>query len=59
MTMRAASNPDSQILDPMCGSGTTLAVAARLGRHFVGIDQSDVAFGVVKERLTRLEAGDG
>ena len=50
--VRAASDPDSYVLDPMCGSGTTLAVAARLGRRFVGIDQSEVAIGVVRKRLT-------
>jgi len=52
--VRAASDANSQILDPMCGSGTTLAVAARLGRRFVGIDQSEVAFKIAKERLERL-----
>lgn len=48
----AASEPDSRVLDPMCGSGTTLAVAQRLGRAFVGIDKSPVAFRVARERLT-------
>jgi site-specific DNA-methyltransferase (adenine-specific) len=52
--VRAASDPDSQVLDPMCGSGTTLAVAARLGRRFVGIDQSDVAFKIARERLAAV-----
>jgi site-specific DNA-methyltransferase (adenine-specific) len=49
--VRAASTPRSRVLDPMCGSGTTLAVAARLGRPFVGIDQSAAAFAVAKKRL--------
>ncbi|MFZ5889758.1 MAG: DNA-methyltransferase [Myxococcota bacterium] len=49
--VRAATHADSAVLDPMCGSGTTVAVAARLGRRFVGIDQSDVAFGVAQRRL--------
>jgi site-specific DNA-methyltransferase (adenine-specific) len=49
--IRAASLPDSRVLDPMCGSGTTLAVADRLGRSWVGIDQSEVAIGVVTARL--------
>ncbi|MGC4086485.1 MAG: site-specific DNA-methyltransferase [Polyangiaceae bacterium] len=40
----AASQEGSAVLNPMCGSGTTVAVAARLGRRFVGIDQSEVAF---------------
>ncbi|HVJ16620.1 MAG TPA: DNA methyltransferase [Polyangiaceae bacterium] len=49
--VRAASSPRSRVLDPMCGSGTTLAVSARLGRRWAGIDQSPVAVGVVKKRL--------
>jgi site-specific DNA-methyltransferase (adenine-specific) len=54
--IRAASVPGSSVLDPMCGSGTTLAVAARLERRFVGIDQSEVAVGVVRKRLSREPA---
>jgi site-specific DNA-methyltransferase (adenine-specific) len=49
--IRAASHPDSQVLDPMCGSGTTLAVAIRLGRRAVGIDQSPVACEIARARL--------
>jgi len=30
--------PDGTVLDPMCGSGTTLAVAQRLGRNAIGYD---------------------
>lgn len=49
--IRAASAPSSEILDPMCGSGTTVAVAVRLGRQAVGIDQSPVACGIARARL--------
>jgi site-specific DNA-methyltransferase (adenine-specific) len=49
--VRAASLEDSRVLDPMCGSGTTLAVADRLGRRWVGIDQSRTAFDVARRRL--------
>ena len=49
--VRAASNPDSLVLDPMCGSGTTLKVAATLGRRFIGIDRSSVAHQIAGERL--------
>jgi len=49
--VRAASRAESRVLDPMCGSGTTLAVAARLGRSFVGIDQSPLAFRICEGRL--------
>jgi len=49
--VRAASLPESRVLDPMCGSGTTLAVAARLGRRYVGIDASRAAFEISSRRL--------
>jgi site-specific DNA-methyltransferase (adenine-specific) len=52
--VRAASNPGSLVLDPMCGSGTTLKVAAALGRRFIGIDRSPVAHDIA---LKRLQAG--
>jgi site-specific DNA-methyltransferase (adenine-specific) len=55
--VRAASNPDSFVLDPMCGSGTTAAVAARLGRQFVAIDQSELAFETAKKRLMAQGGG--
>ena len=35
----AASRPDDLVLDPFCGTGTTGAVAKRLGRRFVGIER--------------------
>jgi len=49
--IRAASLPESRVLDPMCGSGTTLAVAARLGRAWTGIDVSPVAIRIATKRL--------
>jgi modification methylase len=35
----ASSRPDDHVLDPFCGSGTTGAVAKRLGRRFIGIER--------------------
>ena len=49
--IEASSNPKDMILDPFCGCGTTLAVAKRLGRRFIGIDLSRVACDVMKKRL--------
>lgn len=49
--VRAASHGDSSVLDPMCGSGTTPAVAVRLGRRALGIDQSPVACRIARGRL--------
>lgn len=47
----AASNPNDVVLDPCLGSGTTVAVAKRLGRHWIGIDQSVEAIELAKKRL--------
>lgn len=49
--MIASTNENSAVLDPMCGSGTTLAVAQRLGLRFAGCDQGDVAIETIKQRL--------
>lgn len=39
--IRATSNPGDVVLDPFCGSGTTLASALKLGRKAVGIELSE------------------
>ena len=49
----AASRPGDLVVDPMCGSGTTLEAAARLERRFVGNDVGAEAIGIAKERLAR------
>jgi DNA modification methylase len=50
----ALSVPGDLVLDPYAGSGTTLAVAARTGRRFVGIDASDLAIETIRRRLSGL-----
>jgi site-specific DNA-methyltransferase (adenine-specific) len=52
--VRAASVPSSRVLDPMCGSGTTLVAALGAGRSAVGIDRSPVACRITKARLATL-----
>ncbi len=52
--VRALSDPGDIVLDPYAGSGTTLAVAAKLGRPFVGMDASEVAFDIARTRLEAL-----
>ncbi len=52
--VRAASNEDGAVLDPMCGSGTTLAVAARLGRRFAGSDKSELACRITRRRVAQV-----
>ena len=61
----ALSDEGDLVLDPYAGSGTTLAVAHRMGRSFVGLDSSPVALEVARGRLAGVGAalaercGDG
>jgi DNA modification methylase len=57
--IRASSNEDDLVLDPFCGSGTTLAVAKRLGRRVLGMDVSGVAVELARARVARPVAGPG
>jgi len=50
----ACTHPGDLVLDPYAGSATTLAVAARLKRRAVGIDESPVAIQVGETRLRAL-----
>src|SRR4030081_3452820 len=47
----ASSSPDSVVLDPFCGCGTTIAAAQKLGRRWIGIDVTHLAIGLIKARL--------
>jgi len=48
----SSSHKGDVILDPFCGSGTTLAVAARTGRKWIGIDISEKAVELAEKRLS-------
>jgi len=47
----AASNEGDLVLDPFCGCGTTIAVAKRLNRKFIGIDWSWIACKEMADRI--------
>ena len=49
--IRTSSEPGDTVLDCYAGSGSTLLEAARLGRRFIGMDDSPAACGVVGEML--------
>jgi adenine-specific DNA-methyltransferase len=49
--IRAASGPTSVIADFFCGSGTTLAVAEKLKRKWIGCDFSKTAIQIARNRL--------
>ncbi len=47
-----ATNPGDLVVDPFCGSGTTLVAATLNGRRSLGIDVSEEAVLLTKKRLT-------
>ena len=53
-----STNPGDVILDPFFGSGTTGAVAKRLGRHFVGIERDAGYREIAAERIDRVRRLD-
>jgi hypothetical protein len=53
--VRASSNPGDVVLDPFCGCGTTVAVAARFQRQWIGIDISSTAIEIMRRRLLKLD----
>jgi site-specific DNA-methyltransferase (adenine-specific) len=48
-----ASDPGDLVLDPCCGSGTTLVAAQLLGRRSLGIDASQPAIALARQRLAQ------
>lgn len=51
MIVNASSNPGDTVVDPFCGSGTTLHAANDLGRKWIGFDQSFTAAKTVIRRM--------
>ncbi|MFO0677402.1 MAG: site-specific DNA-methyltransferase [Polyangiaceae bacterium] len=49
--VRASSREGALVLDPYCGSGTTLVAAAKAGRHAFGCDVGDLAIRTTSSRL--------
>jgi hypothetical protein len=49
--IKASSNPDDVVADFFCGSGTTIGVASRLGRQFIGVDNQWRAISTSRKRL--------
>lgn len=52
--LMASTKPGDVILDPFSGSGTTAAMARKLGRHFIGIEQDETYARVARERVAQI-----
>ena len=49
--VRCASREGELVLDPFCGSGTTLEAAHLLGRRFLGVDKCPLVPNILRRRL--------
>jgi len=50
----ASTRPGDIILDPFFGTGTTGAVARRLGRKFIGIEREETYARIAEERIAKV-----
>lgn len=55
--IKASSNKGDVILDPFCGCGTTIAVAQKYERNWIGIDITHIAIALIKHRLEDMFGG--
>ncbi len=56
--IRVSSNPGEVVLDPFAGSGTTLSVAKKLSRQWLGCELSSEYVRAATERLNSINEGD-
>ena len=49
--IRLFTEEGDTVIDPFCGCGTTIAVAQKLNRHWIGIDITHLAINLMKKRL--------
>ena len=54
LVLSVASNPGDLVLDSFLGSGTTAAVAHKMGRRYIGIEMGDHAYTHCKTRLDKV-----
>lgn len=52
LIVEASSNEGDTVLDCFAGSGTTLDAAFQLGRHWIGMDNSQESINAIKKRFT-------
>jgi adenine specific DNA methylase Mod len=49
--IEASSKPGEVVLDPFCGCGTAVDAAQKLGRRWIGIDITEMAIEIIRDRL--------
>ena len=54
----ATSNPGDVVLDPFFGTGTTGAVAKKLGRHWIGIERNKRYIRIAQKRIDAIPEAD-
>ena len=52
--INASSNKGDVVLDPFCGCGTSIAVAQKLKRKWIGIDVTHLAINLIKLRMNEM-----
>lgn len=57
--IRVSSNENDIVLDAFAGSGTTLAVAEKLGRRWIGIDCGKLSIYTIQKRMLNLKSEIG
>ena len=55
--LASSTQPGDIVLDPFFGTGTTGAVAKKLGRHWIGIERDPRYMKLAQERIDRISAG--
>ncbi|KQX34859.1 modification methylase [Devosia sp. Root436] len=55
--LNATTKPGDVVLDPFFGTGTTGAVARKLGRHFIGIDREETYINAALKRIAAIRPG--
>ncbi|BBK34841.1 methyltransferase [Allostella humosa] len=57
--LMAGSRPGDVVLDPFFGTGTTGAVAKRLGRRWIGIERDPDYAAIARERIDQVTVAEG
>ena len=55
LIVKTSSNENSIVLDCFCGSGTTLKSAQINNRHWIGIDKSELAIRITKQKINIVD----